>query len=40
MEDYESDGGRMLFAGMYVSDIAREFGTPVYVTDKPQELTL
>jgi diaminopimelate decarboxylase len=34
MEDYESDGGRMLFAGMYVSDIAREFGTPVYVTDE------
>ncbi|MGE4577332.1 MAG: diaminopimelate decarboxylase [Candidatus Methanomethylophilaceae archaeon] len=34
MEDYESKGGRMLFAGMYVSDIAKEFGTPVYVTDE------
>ncbi|MEA4976985.1 MAG: diaminopimelate decarboxylase [Methanomassiliicoccaceae archaeon] len=34
MENYESKGGRMLFAGMYVSDIAREFGTPVYVTDE------
>lgn len=34
MEDYESDGGRMLFAGLHASDIAKEFGTPVYVTDE------
>ena len=34
MEDYESDNGRMLFAGMYAGDIAEEFGTPVYVTDE------
>ena len=34
MENYESDGGRMLFAGIYASDIAEEFGTPVYVTDE------
>jgi diaminopimelate decarboxylase len=34
MEDYESDNGRMLFAGVYASDIAEEFGTPVYVTDE------
>ncbi|HKM13805.1 MAG TPA: alanine racemase, partial [Candidatus Methanomethylophilaceae archaeon] len=34
MENYESTGNRMLFAGMYASDIAKEFGTPVYVTDE------
>ncbi len=34
MENYESNGNRMLFAGMYASDIAKEFGTPVYVTDE------
>ena len=34
MQDYESDGGRMKFAGLYASDIAEEFGTPVYVTDE------
>lgn len=34
MEDYESKNGRMIFAGMYASDIADEFGTPVYVTDE------
>lgn len=34
MENYESKGNRMLFAGMYASDIAKEFGTPVYITDE------
>ncbi len=34
MENYESNGNRMLFAGIYASDIAEEFGTPVYVTDE------
>ena len=34
MRDFESRDGKMIFAGMNVEDIAKEFGTPVYVTDE------
>jgi diaminopimelate decarboxylase len=34
MRDYESRNGVMIFGGMPVTDIANEFGTPVYVTDE------
>ncbi|MDR1954609.1 MAG: diaminopimelate decarboxylase [Candidatus Methanoplasma sp.] len=34
MRDYENRDGVMLFGGMKVTDIADEFGTPVYVTDE------
>ncbi|MEE3478214.1 MAG: diaminopimelate decarboxylase, partial [Methanomethylophilus sp.] len=34
IRDYESKDGKMIFAGMNVEDIAREFGTPCYVTDE------
>ena len=34
MRDYENKNGTMIFGGMQVTDIAEEFGTPVYVTDE------
>ena len=34
MRDFESKDGIMMFGGMPVTDIADEFGTPVYVTDE------
>ena len=34
MRDYESRDGVMIFGGMPVTEIANEFGTPVYVTDE------
>lgn len=34
MYDYESKDGVMQFGGMSAVDIAKEFGTPVYVTDE------
>jgi diaminopimelate decarboxylase len=34
MRDFENDNGQMMFGGMHASDIAEEFGTPVYVTDE------
>ncbi|MDR1690760.1 MAG: diaminopimelate decarboxylase [Candidatus Methanoplasma sp.] len=34
MRDYEGRDGIMQFGGMSVTDIAEEFGTPVYVTDE------
>lgn len=34
MRDYESNNGVMMFGGMPVTEIAEEYGTPVYVTDE------
>lgn len=34
MRDFESKDGIMLFGGIPVTDIADEFGTPIYVTDE------
>lgn len=34
MRDYESKDGIMMFGGVPVTNIADEFGTPVYVTDE------
>ena len=34
MRNFESRNGVMMFAGMPVTEIAGEFGTPVYVTDE------
>jgi len=34
MRDYEGKDGVMIFGGMPVTEIADEFGTPVYVTDE------
>jgi len=34
MRDFESSNGVMLFGGLRVTDIADEFGTPVYVADE------
>ncbi len=34
MRDYESNNGVMMFGGMPVTEIAEEFGTPVYATDE------
>lgn len=34
MRDYDSNNGVMMFGGMPVTDIADEFGTPIYVTDE------
>jgi len=34
MRDFESKGNVMLFGGIPVTDIADEFGTPVYVTEE------
>jgi diaminopimelate decarboxylase len=34
MRDFESKNGVMMFGGIPVTDIAEEFGTPVYVTDE------
>ena len=33
MRDFDSKDGKMIFAGMNVEDIAKEFGTPCYVVD-------
>lgn len=34
MKDYEAKDGTMIFAGLPVTEIADEFGTPAYVTDE------
>ncbi len=34
MRDFESKDGKMIFGGMNVEDIAKEFGTPCYVNDE------
>ena len=34
MRDFESDKGTMLIGGVRTTDIAEEFGTPIYVTDE------
>jgi diaminopimelate decarboxylase len=34
MRNFESKNGVMMFGGMPVTDIAKEFGTPVYVTEE------
>ena len=34
MRDYDSRNGVMMFGGLPVTEIAEEFGTPVYVTDE------
>ena len=34
MRDFDSKDGKMIFAGMNVEDIAKEFGTPCYVVDE------
>lgn len=34
MRDFESKDGKLIFGGMNVEDIAKEFGTPCYVTDE------
>ena len=34
MRDFEGENGIMMFGGVPVTDIAKEFGTPVYVTDE------
>ena len=34
MRDYESKNGTLMFAGIPVTELADEFGTPLYVTDE------
>ncbi|MDR0791021.1 MAG: diaminopimelate decarboxylase [Methanomassiliicoccaceae archaeon] len=34
MREFENSGGHMMFGGMRAEDIAKKFGTPVYVTDE------
>lgn len=34
MRDFDGKDGKMIFGGMPAVDIAKEFGTPVYVTDE------
>lgn len=34
MRDYKAENGVMIFAGIPVTELADEFGTPVYVTDE------
>jgi diaminopimelate decarboxylase len=34
MRDFENNGGHMMFGGMRADEIAKTFGTPVYVTDE------
>ncbi len=34
MRDFESDKGTMIFGGISVPEIAKKFGTPLYVTDE------
>jgi diaminopimelate decarboxylase len=34
MREFDNEGGHMIFGGMRAEDVAKKFGTPVYVTDE------